>query len=250
MTADDGVQGQFFFDAQMMLNEQIAMLKQICHPRLQPLFTASLASSLRAGSSPWQFRQTRLQFPADFAQSLEYGFCQLGDCVKLADLMPDGTEYFGHRGGIKVGGVRGNASEFQGAQVEFAFEAPEEAQNVLVRGIVIQHFIYQTPEGPVVDNGKHTEWPVIQFVRSDISRKFPQGVAKIVADDISFSFFFPRLPPSFERWQKGQTPGGRAISARRQRGMVSCPPQPTERPEPPPGEYNDTWTTPGRPSEH
>lgn len=210
-----------------MLHEQVTMLKQIPDLPFDPLAVPRcLAGSDRRRTPATELGFRGGQLPADFGARTQNRFSRLLDDMKFAELVGNIAKDLGNRLGIQGRAVGRDASQHQFVPLECRLERAEESLDVRVGRIVIQHFVNQAAERPVVDNREDAEWPIVQLVRRDISREVSRRGVQVLAADSLLGLFSPRPPPNSESWQKAQTRGDLAKDANWPRGKASRPPPP------------------------
>ena len=94
-----------------------------------------------------------------------------------------------------------------------AWEAAEEALDVVVGRVVVQHPVGRRLEGAVVHDGQHAERAVVQFIGGDVPGEVGQRPVEILGVDPAGRLFSPRPRPSSGSWRRGRRPGGPARGA-------------------------------------
>jgi hypothetical protein len=70
-------------------------------------------------------------------------------------------------------------------------KASEKAPDVLVGRVVIEDLIEEPFEPAVIDNGQHTEGPVVEFVGGDIAREVIERPSEVIPRYSRCRFFSP-----------------------------------------------------------
>lgn len=216
---------------QLVLHEQVTMLKQVSHLLIDP--AAALRSSAGRGrrrTPPAERRFGGGQFLADLGRCTQHRFGQFLDHMEFTDLMPHPAENLGNRPGIQPGTIGRDALQSQAALVQSRLELAEETFDVGMGGIVVEHLVRDPPEGSVVDDREHAERAVVQLVSCDVAREVSQYVVEVFSGYVYLRLFFPRPPPSSGWWKTGRTRGGLATDAKPPPGRASRPPPPAGRP--------------------
>ena len=248
--AGDPSQGLLLGGRPMMLDEQMAMVKQVG----DLLFEAFLASGQSAvfprrpaAAKPGQ---RAFKLPADLGDGLQDGFREFRQDVELADLMFDRAEDLDDGCRIQRRAVGRDALEGQAAGGEGLVQTLEESPDVLFGGVVVEDLVDQASEAVVVDDRQDAVRPVVEFVGGNVAGEVGQGGVEIVSGDALFGPFFPPLPPSSESWRRGRTRGGLATGARTQTGTAGRPRPPGAPPGPRRDGYSDCWGRPGPTDRH
>ncbi len=160
---------------------------------------------------------------------------EVGDDVEFADLVRDVAEDLQNGLRIQSGTVGGDPLELQASVIEDLLEAPEELQDVLVRGVMVEDVEDEPLETAVVHDREHAEGTVVEFVGGNVSGELAKSPVQVVTLDARSAFFPPTPRPSSEWWRTGRKPGGLARDARRPLGMRDR----SRRPAVP------RWTPPG-----
>ena len=207
------------------------MLKQVPDLFLNP-FALPRGSSRGwcRRSSAAKLRFCGRQVLTNFRDGPQYRFRQFLDHVKLTKLVRNLAKHLQNRLGIQGRPVGCDSLECQTALFESRLECAKKAFYVDMSGIVIEHFIGQPAKGAVVDDREHAERAIVQFVRSDVSRKVGQRVIKIFAGDAALRLFPPRPRPSFESWRKARRRDDLSRDANSPRGKAGHPRPPPARP--------------------
>ena len=235
----------------VMFDEQVTVVEQVRDLLLDPFLALGCLLGVLGRPSPAQVRHCGLQLLAYFGHRAKHGFGQFLDYVEFADLMLHViAEYScnGHR--IQRRSIGCDALQRQPAGIQFLPEMSKEPDDVIVRGIVIEHLADKALEVVVVDNRQHTEWSVVQPVCGNVTTEVRQDRVQIVRGNVLLSLFSPRPRPSSESWQTEQTRGDPAISATMPPDTASRPPRPSVPPSQPRGAYNEPSATPGHSCRH
>jgi len=236
LAASDPREGALLGRSQVMGHKEMTMCKEVCDLLLESFLAAGLELlRLRPGTTTGQLRHLRLQPLAHLGHGLEHGFRELREDVEFTDLMRYGTKDFRDRDRIKRRAVGGDALEFPVAGGKGFLEPSEESHDVGMLGIVVEHFIGEALESPIVDDRKHAKGAVVQFVRGNIPGEARQDLIKVFGRDVRFSLFSPPPRPSSGWWRRERRLGDRATNARRPPGKAGRPPRPAGPPGPPPG---------------
>lgn len=139
-------------------------------------------------------RGERLTHPRD---RLEHRLDDLCDDMEFADLVRDMAKDLGNRPGIERRGIGGDAHNGEATGGEGDLKTPEKAPDVLVGGVVIEHLIDEPFAAAVIDNGQHTERPVVEFIGGDVAGEVSECPGEIVPGDPHRCFFSHWPPPSF-----------------------------------------------------
>ena len=231
-----------------MFHKEMAMAKQVGDFRLESFLAPGRALLCVCGrATATELGQAGLQRLAHLRYGAQHGFGEFRDDVEFTDLVGDGTEDLQNRGGIEWGAVCRDPLHGEAAGPQGLLESPEEAEDVLVCGIMVQHVIHQTFEDPVVHDRKHAEGAIVEFVGGDIPGEVRQGLIEVVRRDVRLRLFFPPPPPSSAPWRRGRTPGDRATDARTPPGTAGHLRRPAGPPEPRPGACSGISPERGRP---
>ena len=223
----DAHEGAPLGGSQIVLHEQVAMLKQVSNLLFDLLpVPGRLAGGGRTRTPAAKLGFRGGQLLADLGARVQHRLRQFLDDMKLAELVGNIAKDPGNWLGIQGRTVGRDASQHQFVPLECRLERAEESLDVRVGRIVVQHFVNQAAERPVVDDGEDTKWPIVQLVCRDISREVSQRGVQVLAADSLPGLFFPRPPPNSESWQKAQTRGDLAKDANWPRGKASRPPPP------------------------
>lgn len=181
-----------------MLDEQVAVLKEISDLLLNALLTANKSlRGFRRSSTSHFGRRSRQRF-AHLGQRFQNGFGEIRDGMKLAYLVRNLAKDFNDRSWIERRAVGRNSGEGERTGVQSRLEASEEPRDIFMSRVMVKHLVDQPPERVVINNGQNAERAVIQFVRGDIAREVRQGSVKIITGDACDRPFPPPLQPTSE----------------------------------------------------
>ena len=184
---------------QVMFDEQVTVVEQVGDLLLNPFLTFECLLRALGRPSPAQLRHGGLQLLARFSHGTNHHFGQFLDDVKFADLVSNlVAEHLSNRHRIQRRSIGRDALQRQLTRIQFLLETLKEPDDVIVRGIVIEHLVDQTLEVVVVDNREHTERSVVKLVRGNVTTEVRQGRVQIVRGNVLLSLFPPRPRPSSE----------------------------------------------------
>lgn len=244
LTPSDSPQGVLLGLRQVVLDEQMAVVKQVGDPGLDTFLSGRQLAVDPRGAAPADVGHRGLQLPADLGHGLEDGLVQFGQDVELADLMADRAEYLDDGRGIQRRSIGGNALQAQPTGSQGVLEPREEPCDVLLARAVVEDFVDQAFEPVVVYDRQHAVGPVVQLVGGDVAGEVGQGLAQVVIRDAFGSPFFPLPPPSFGSWQRGRRHGGLATSARKPTDTAGRPRPPVALPRRRHGGCTGCWERP------
>lgn len=215
LTSADPEQRPGLGRCQCMLDKEVTVLEEISDlpfkPFLDPCASGGFPASRTTPVPGGHPDSDRFPYLCDCPQDC---LGQVSDDVELANLVRDRSEDLQDRRGIESGAVRCDSQEFQTAAVEDPLEATEERQDILVGGIMVEDFVDDPLELPVVHDREHAERAVVELIGGDIAGEFAQGPIEVFTLDACLAFFSPTPRPSFEPWQRVQRHGGLAKDAR------------------------------------
>jgi hypothetical protein len=190
-----------FGRSQVVLDEEVAVVKHVGHPLLQRVLGPGLVLRfLRCGTTAGELGDLSSEGFAYPGDGLEHRLRDLCDSVEFADLVWHVAEDLRDRAGGERRGVGRDTQYSQAAGVEGRLKGPEEAPDVRVGGVVVQHVIDEPLEPAVIHNGQHTEGPVVELVGGDVAREVNQGPSEVVRGHRPCRFFSHWPPPSSGWW--------------------------------------------------
>jgi len=198
-----------------MLDKEVTAIEEICDLSFQPFldpyspggFPASGTAAVPAGDPD----ANRFPYLCDGPQDR---LGQVSDDVELAYLVRDMPEDRQDRRGIESRAIRRDPQQCLTAAVEDEFEATEERQDIVVGGIMVEDFVDNPLELPVIHDREYAERAVVELIGGDIAGEIAQGPIKVVTLDACLAFFFPTPRPSSEPWQRARRHDGPARDAR------------------------------------
>lgn len=231
LTSADPAQHPGLGRCQMMLDKEVTVVEEIGDLSFKPLldpcapggFPASRTTAVPGGDPDADRFPYLCYCPQD-------RLGQVGDDVELANLMRDRSEDLQDRLGIESRTVSRDPKELQAAAIEDQLEATEERQDILVGWIMVENFVDNPLELPVVHDREHAERAVVELVGGDVARELAQSPIEVFTLDAYFAFFFPTPRPSFEPWQRVRRHDGLARDAMTLLGTGDHPRRPIGQP--------------------
>jgi len=154
---------------QVMLNQQVAMLKQVGDLLFDAFLPGGQSAVGPRGPTPAELGQLCLQSPTDLGDGLENGFREFRQDVELADLMLDRTEHLDDGLRIQRRAVGRDAPKGQPSGGQGLLESCEKPEDVFFGRVVIEDLVKEPLEVVVIDDRKDAVRPVVQLVGGDVA---------------------------------------------------------------------------------
>ena len=189
-----------------MTHEEVAVLEQFTDLLRDPLLKpGGLSRRLGAGTAPRQLGSRGGQILAELGHGAKNLLGHFLEDVECAELMRHRTEDRGDRLGIQWRTVGRDPLEGQSPRRQVGLKTAEERLDIDMGRGVVENFVEESREGPVVDDREDAKRTVIKLVGGDVAGEVRERPVEIVGVDSSRRLFPPRPRPSSGSLRKGRT---------------------------------------------